>query len=397
MVKIIKLLKVSAYTNGREEVDESDVMLLIHCLWNDSNNAEKTGKVVTDLVRKNKLIGDKKKSMIELKGNGTKLSPFLIENVNDLKRINTDEILENSYYFKQTQDIDLGEINEWNSIGTNISVFKGHYDGARKKILNLKGNALFDIIAEKGVLENIIIENVNLTENLNQSNGTVGTLANLNNGKVLCIELRNANITINGRYIGGIIGCNKGEISNVKIIGYINLFSRGSYTGGITGINEGEIKNIMQKGIIRGYTTERYMEIISSYTGGIIGFNEGKILNSIIISEEISGGGLVGRVFFTNIEDCKGMNNYVCMSKSKIKSNDSNSFHGKDINIKELDEKFYREVLNWDFNNIWNWDSVINEPLLIKMEEDIYEIEENKNKIGGNFNPKNIFEANIWL
>lgn len=54
LVKIIKLLKVSAYTNGREEVDESDVLLLIHCLWNDSENAEKIGKVVISSILNNK-------------------------------------------------------------------------------------------------------------------------------------------------------------------------------------------------------------------------------------------------------------------------------------------------------------------------------------------------------
>lgn len=46
LVKIQKLLKVAAYTNGRVSVGISDVMLLGHCLWNNPENREVVSKVV---------------------------------------------------------------------------------------------------------------------------------------------------------------------------------------------------------------------------------------------------------------------------------------------------------------------------------------------------------------
>ena len=41
IVKIMKLLKISAYINGRDKVDFSDILVMINCLWNDVKNVEK--------------------------------------------------------------------------------------------------------------------------------------------------------------------------------------------------------------------------------------------------------------------------------------------------------------------------------------------------------------------
>ena len=53
LVKIIKLLKISAYLNGREKVDFSDLMLLTNCLWNNPENIEKVTRMVLDAVKRN--------------------------------------------------------------------------------------------------------------------------------------------------------------------------------------------------------------------------------------------------------------------------------------------------------------------------------------------------------
>ena len=53
LVKIVKLLKISAYLNGREKVDFSDLMLLTNCLWNNPENIEKVTRMVLDAVKRN--------------------------------------------------------------------------------------------------------------------------------------------------------------------------------------------------------------------------------------------------------------------------------------------------------------------------------------------------------
>ena len=50
--KVIKLLRVSAATNDRSEVDLSDVLLLKYCLWNHPDNAEKTLDIVRVILGK---------------------------------------------------------------------------------------------------------------------------------------------------------------------------------------------------------------------------------------------------------------------------------------------------------------------------------------------------------
>jgi len=53
LVKMVKLLKVSAYLNGRDKVDFSDLMLLTNCLWNNPENIEKVTKLVLEAVKRN--------------------------------------------------------------------------------------------------------------------------------------------------------------------------------------------------------------------------------------------------------------------------------------------------------------------------------------------------------
>lgn len=53
LVKMVKLLKISAYLNGRDKVDFSDLMLLINCLWNNPENIEKVTKLVLEVVKRN--------------------------------------------------------------------------------------------------------------------------------------------------------------------------------------------------------------------------------------------------------------------------------------------------------------------------------------------------------
>ena len=52
IVKVSKLLKVSAYTNGRKEVDISDLILLNDCLWNNPKNRKVVEDVIGNTVEK---------------------------------------------------------------------------------------------------------------------------------------------------------------------------------------------------------------------------------------------------------------------------------------------------------------------------------------------------------
>lgn len=50
-LKILKLLKISAYTNGKKSVDIDDVVLMIHFLWSNPKNREDCKNLVIDELR----------------------------------------------------------------------------------------------------------------------------------------------------------------------------------------------------------------------------------------------------------------------------------------------------------------------------------------------------------
>jgi len=52
LVKILKILRVTAYTNERSEVNHSDLLLLAHCLWNDPKNETEINKIIRNEIVK---------------------------------------------------------------------------------------------------------------------------------------------------------------------------------------------------------------------------------------------------------------------------------------------------------------------------------------------------------
>ncbi|MFD2449581.1 AAA family ATPase [Vogesella fluminis] len=102
--KALHLLRVSAASNGRGEVDLSDVLLLKHCLWNHHDNAAEVQKLVLDTLRRfshavpcregaalspsvstierPRGAGDVVKGY---KGSGTEHDPLLIGNIDELR------------------------------------------------------------------------------------------------------------------------------------------------------------------------------------------------------------------------------------------------------------------------------------------------------------------------
>lgn len=163
--KVIKLLRVSAATNDRSEVDLSDVLLLKYCLWNHPDNAEKTLDIVRVILGKythkvqlefenenenedearlniatsySTQQANSQNSIKDYKGSGTKSEPLLISNTNELLGLLNPDIGQMGYYFKQLNDIYCKSIAPWKTI-----YLKGHYDGNRHSII---GNNADDLL-----------------------------------------------------------------------------------------------------------------------------------------------------------------------------------------------------------------------------------------------------------
>lgn len=184
--KVLHLLRVSAVTNGRYELNLSDVLLLKDCLWNHQENALKVRELIlktlprysrlvpktTDTVtsqsstttdKTTRKTGQPNAKERGYKGLGTAEDPILIENAQDLMGL--DSIGTKGYYFLQTANIDCAAITTWSNIN-----LKGNYDGGGHLIEYKKiGDnyyALFQSIQASSSVKNLKLRNLDIAKNI---------------------------------------------------------------------------------------------------------------------------------------------------------------------------------------------------------------------------------------
>ena len=213
----------------------------------------------------------------EFRGEGTESSPYLIDNLAELKyfaeRVNAGNKF-GDRYFKVTNDIDLyeeivGVVVPWEP----IRGFEGSFDGNNHIISNLHINSAEPFQGLFGLVFNATISNVN-------------------------VEI--SHMEVSGEYAGAIIGSAK----NTDIL---NCFARGEMraiggkTGGLVGAAiESRIFNSRFSGTIKMLTDfGGGAEVV----GGIVGhFSDGRIANCSTTGE-VAGyedvGGIVGMLIHT--------------------------------------------------------------------------------------------------
>lgn len=348
LVKVLKLLKVSAYTNERDQVDISDILLLKNCLWNNPENQ----KIVSNIILKNIKEGYKdflkdnfviesvikgvlalvcnttintyaSKNKIDFKGEGTKINPFLIEDENDLIHMGTENYIDKGYYFKQVNDITIA--SHWHSIGNEEIAFKGNYDGNSKTISKLN-NALFFEMKES-IVENLFLKEVDINVELEKA----GSIANISTDS--CIKNCNieGNVTTETISIysahngGGIVGYIKGgNIEKCTMRGNVTTSSEMySYSGGIVGyIEGGRIEKCNVTGDILSYS-KLCSSSWFSCGGGIVGYINGGRIEKCNVAGSISttssnsySGGIVGYIKGGSTENCNVAGSIFCSSHS---------------------------------------------------------------------------------
>ncbi len=255
------------------------------------------------------------KPVFDLRGKGTIEDPYLIFSANQLNMIRKSKYL--NKHFKQMDDIDLSEYENWEPIGYGSTrtqnLFSGTYDGNGYEIRNLNIDrkisergyevGLFNQITEEAILKNISLVNVNI---------------------------------FGGSYTGGLVGYNNGIIEQCFVEGNIE---GNDYVGGIAGMNfgwdwwggDGIIKNSYSIVNIEG----------EQWLGGIAGFSySGKIINCYTLNDkELSGtttSGITNSFINSNLlEDTSMQNNYLKTTREMMEKTTFN---------------------NWDFENIWDID-----------------------------------------
>ena len=162
-------------------------------------------------------------------GLGTKETPFILLNADDLKKVIGDnKYWESKYYFKLGSDIDLKQ-KDIGQIGTDSKPYSGTFDGNGYAIKNGKTNALFG--HNSGTIRNLTIEGASITLGYQvYACCYAGGIVNVNTGSIENCRFINSSVNVtntanieigNGQFyanmllfVGGICGNNTGNISN---------------------------------------------------------------------------------------------------------------------------------------------------------------------------------------
>lgn len=205
-------------------------------------------------------------------GSGTKDKPWLISSVEDLQTlastINNRKAAGfdadctdtgngipgnyHGYYFRQTTDLDLNGIENWDPIGYSEGCyFAGHYDGDGYTISNAKSTGKNDVggyatagifgWVRKGSVSNLTVKNANfLATGDNNMSYVGGVLAVADNCTVENCSVYNSKIESrrdpneNSNFAGGITGiADKSNFEKCASVG--NTIRHGSFGGGFIG------------------------------------------------------------------------------------------------------------------------------------------------------------------
>lgn len=224
-------------------------------------------------------------------GSGTKLSPYIILNGEQLARLSfivgsNDKDYTGKYY-KLGADIllndgkvidqkgalvaDSTELHKWTPIGNSSVAFTGHFDGAGYKI-----SGMF----------------INTTSS---HNGLFGNVS----GSVSNLTVENSWVT-GGKYTGGIVGLNIGTLENLE--NKAAVIGNEECTGGVVGISKSQeskksaiIKNVINYGVVNGIKN----------VGGVAGEAWNTKLDSTKNFANVNGknyvGGIIGKAGYNSV------------------------------------------------------------------------------------------------
>ena len=237
------------------------------------------------------------------KGSGTKESPYLIYNEEDMKKIAAMPTEQN--YYKLMNDIDYNN-KHYYMIGTSKNQFSGAFEGGAHTLKNIKifGKNAIGLIgtSKNSLIQGLNVENIYVTGNTRLGAVTgqsfSGVISEINvTGTIESIQKNDSDQTL----VGGIVGTTessnsiiKNSISNMNVIGK-------QFVGGIVGYNAGgQVSGIVEGGTISG--TSYVYAVGYKYRGTIKGFVNSKINIKSADSSTWLGGTEFSESYYNNLQ-----------------------------------------------------------------------------------------------
>ena len=197
---------------------------------------------------------------LNLDGEGTEESPYIIETVAQLCKFKDEVNGGNSYsgvYFSLSNNLDLSEVS-WTSIGDGTNSFNGFFDGGGHKITNVSVTSIGNGIATglfgnvSGTIRNLGVEDIEI--NIDNTSGATrvtyagGLVGNLKTGGVIdrcyvkdfsITNTSNANkISYSGGLVGQVTSSENPSISNSYVLNFTYdtaVSDEDSYVSGLIG------------------------------------------------------------------------------------------------------------------------------------------------------------------
>ena len=237
------------------------------------------------------------------KGSGTKESPYLIYNEEDMKKIAAMPTEQN--YYKLMNDIDYNN-KHYYMIGTSKNQFSGAFEGGAHTLKNIKifGKNAIGLIgtSKNSLIQGLNVENIYVTGDTRLGAVTgqsfSGVISEINvTGTIESIQKNDSDQTL----VGGIVGTTessnsiiKNSISNMNVIGK-------QFVGGIVGYNAGgQVSGIVEGGTISG--TSYVYAVGYKYRGTIKGFVNSKINIKLADSSTWIGGTEFSESYYNNLQ-----------------------------------------------------------------------------------------------
>lgn len=453
LIKVVGLLRISAATNGRQEVDLSDLLLLKDCLWNHPDSALKVRELVMKTLRTfsypvqlsvaeqqetRDVISEQKDMAVPTarigavvkgyKGSGTEHDPILIENLAHLTGLERPEVGQQGYHFRQTADIDCSELTTWLSID-----FQGLYEGQGFSILHKIKNQvfLFEKIENNSQISNVNLVGICLANKINKTKviscaTDVQLVTHAIDSNISCsqsadIFVEHANNCVfeycqSGRFLisgdakeslvnrcrsqqtlilGSAISCLIQDC-HAEISG-IWRFPDTIYLGGIA-------SKLMADSLVRHclVTGEGVSASGSAYFSGIaVNCSKSEIQqcalgNFRIGSNSFGLGGHHRRLVAGSDSDAK-LDSNISLDCHGGESN-ANGPDGKSVSAAIFTQYYFENNLDWNFENIWQWDDQNNQPQLrvVGTAAAVRQNEDAKSSDMGDLLTQQLV-ANIWL
>ena len=381
--KIIKLLSVSAVTNGRTEVDLSDVLLLKDCLWNHYDNALKVREMVLGVLQgfsyevviegTSQVIEKPKqtsKNVIKgYKGSGTQSDPILIGTYQDIAGLERADVGQKGYYFKQTADIDCSALTTWPNID-----FRGHYDGGGNIIKYGKtGYSLFNSMQSRSSVINLYLEQLLLASKANDSEILACTtvraslLGTAQNCYVIACKAER-HLIVNNATQCVIKRCHSwwSLIGNTAIASSINNCSVTlKDTRWVNCCSGGIVYLLMQGSIENCYVTGNLTKntLYNSHFSAIAFICDGTVIRSSALGKlHLKDIQLTGRIV-NNIKGQTDIQNNIALDLHQGQS-DAQGKDGRSVSVALFTQHYFEKHLGWDFKNTWQWNNAENRPEL---------------------------------